>query len=115
MDQTTQLVPILNAIATELGELGVTIEKLQTLLSPALYEIATNDDYVRNVQTLDLMSQRLGAISSFMTSLNQTVPENCFVNSSSALQEVKLAELAHRLMGEELDPNQQPSGEIDLF
>jgi hypothetical protein len=115
MDQTTQLVPILNAIATELGELGVTIEQLQTLLSPALYEIATNDDYVRNVQTLDLMSQRLNAISTFMTSLNDSVPANCFVNSSSALQEVKLAELAHKLMGEEADPNQQASGELDLF
>lgn len=115
MDQTTQLVPILDAIATELGELGVTIDRLQTMLSPALFEIANNGDYVRNVQTLDLMSQRLSAISSFMISLNHSIPASCFVNSSSALREVKLSELAQRLMGEEADPDQQMSGDLDLF
>ncbi|HEX3984833.1 MAG TPA: hypothetical protein VHX12_14145 [Acidisoma sp.] len=115
MDSSTQLVSILEAIAEELGELGITIDRLQTMLSPALFEIANNSDYVRNVQTLDLMSQRLGAISAFMSTLNMSVPTECFVNSSSALQEVKLSALAQRLMGEDADPNEQSSGDLDLF
>jgi hypothetical protein len=115
MDDTTQLVAIMEAIAKELGELGATIDRLQTMLSPALFEIATNSDYVRNVQTLDLTSQRLNEMSSFIFTLNHAVPRDCLVNSSSALSEVKLAALAHRLMGEEADPNEQASGEIDLF
>ena len=101
MDDSTQLVAILEAIAEEVGELGATIDRLQTMLSPALFEIATNADYVRNVQTLDLTSQRLNAISTFLFSLNLAVPADCLVNSSSALNEVKLAALAHRLAGEE--------------
>lgn len=115
MPDSTQLVAILEAIAEEVGELGATIDRLQTMLSPALFEIATNADYVRNVQTLDLTSQRLSAISTFLFSLNLAVPTDCVVNSSSALSEVKLAALAHRLAGDEADPNEQVSGEIDLF
>jgi hypothetical protein len=44
-----------------------------------------------------------------------SVPTECFVNSSSALQEVKLSALAQRLMGEDADPNEQSSGDLDLF
>ena len=115
MDRSTQLVAILEAIAEELGGLGLAIEQLQVMLSPALFEIATNSDYVRNVQTLDLMSQRLNAISSFMFSLNLSIPPACVVNSSPALDDVKLSALARHLMGAEEDPQEQQSGDLDLF
>lgn len=109
-----QLVAILEAIAEEIGEMGITLDRLQTMLSPALYEIANNSDYVKNVQTLDLMSQRLTAISSFMVSLNLSISPSSMVNSSPALQEVKLSALAQRLMGEEAEVD-QTSGDLDLF
>ncbi len=115
MDNPTQLVTILDAIAEELAELGITIDDLQTTLSPALFEIAKSGDYVRNVQTLDLMSQRLTAISSFIFSLNLSIPEDCLVNSSTALDEVKLSALVHRLMGEETQGSYESAGDVDLF
>jgi hypothetical protein len=115
MDRPTPLISILDAIAEELADLGIELDELQTTLSPAMFEIAKNADYVRNVQTLDLMSQRLAAISAFVFSLNLSVPGSCVVNSSPALSEVKLAALAQRLMGAEHVPAYGDSGDLDLF
>jgi hypothetical protein len=115
MNNPTPLVSILDAIAEELSDLGIELDELQTTLSPAMYEIAKNADYVRNVQTLDLMSQRISAISAFVFSLNLSVPGSCLVNSSSALSEVKLSALAQRLMGAEHVPAYGDSGDLDLF
>ena len=115
MNHSTPLVNILDAIAEEISDLGIELDELQTTLSPAMYEIAKNADYVRNVQTLDLMSQRLTAISAFVYSLNLSVPGSCVVNSASALSEIKLSALAQRLMGAEQAPAYADSGELDLF
>jgi hypothetical protein len=115
MNHPTRLISILDAIADELADLGMELDELQTTLSPAMFEIAKNADYVRNVQTLDLMSQRLAAISTFISSLNLSVPGSCFVNSDSALSEVKLSALAQRLMGAAHVPAYGDSGDVDLF
>ena len=115
MNHSTPLVSILDAIAGELSNLGNELDALQTTLSPAMLEIAKRADYVRNVQTLDLMSQRLAAISTFVFSLNLSIPGSCLVNSSYALSEVKLSALAQRLMGLEPEPVFGSSGEVDLF
>jgi hypothetical protein len=115
MDQTTQLVPILGAIATELKELGTSIDRLQTLLSPALFDIAADRDNVHDAQMLDLLSQRLSEISTFMVSLNLAIPAGFAVNSSSAFGDIKLAQLAHRLRGENDYSSQYASGDVDLF
>jgi hypothetical protein len=115
MRNQTPLTSILDVIAEELSDLGMELEELQTTLSPAMYEIAKNADYVRNVQTLDLMSQRLAAISAFVFSLNLSVPGSCLVNSSSALSEVKPSALAQRLMGAEIEPIYCDAGDVDLF
>ncbi len=115
MNHPTRLISILDAIAGELADLGVELDELQTTLSPAMFEIAKNADYVRNVQTLDLMSQRLAAISAFVSSLNLSIPGSCFVSSGPALSEVKLSALASRLMGAEHVPAYGESGDVDLF
>jgi hypothetical protein len=115
MNNPTPLVGILDAIAEELSDLGSELDELQTTLSPAMYEIAKNADYVRNVQTLDLMSQRISAISAFVFSLNLSVPASCMVNSASALSEIKLSALAQRLMGADHVPAYSGSGDLDLF
>ena len=115
MDNPTQLVTLLDAVAEEIADLGTELDNLQTLLSPAMFEIAKNADYVKNVQTLDLMSQRLAAISAFVFSLNMSIPETCVVNSSSALEEVKLSALVERLTSVHHGPALQASGDLDLF
>ena len=115
MNRPTPLVSILDVIAEELADLGNELDELQTTLSPAMFEIAKNHDYVTNVQTLDLMSQRLAAISGFVFSLNLSIPGNCLVNSSSALSEVKLSALAQRLMGTEPVSDFRETGDVDLF
>jgi hypothetical protein len=115
MDKPRQLISLLDSIAEELADLGVEIEQLQTTLSPAIFEIAKNPDYVRNVQTLDLLSQRLTAISAFDFSLNLAIPDDCIVNSASALNEVKLSALVDRLTGTEPAIAYASAGEVDLF
>jgi RNA processing factor Prp31 len=115
MDQSTQLVKILDTIAEEINELGTTIDELQAMLSPALSTIASDADYIRHVQAFDLASQRLNALSTFMSSLNGAIPHHYVVNSSSALSEVKLSALAQRLTGQAHTAQEHISGELDLF
>ncbi|GAB0114402.1 hypothetical protein [Acidisoma sp. C75] len=115
MDQSTQLVMIMDTIAGEISELGTTIDRLQAMLSPALSTIAEDAEYVRHVQAFDLASQRLNALATFMSSLNTAIPHHYVVNSSSALNEVKLSALARRLTGREEVPPDLSSGELDLF
>lgn len=115
MDQSTQLVMILDTIAEEIGELGATIDQLQAMLSPAIATIVEDADYVRHLQAFDLASQRLSGLAAFMTSLNAAIPHHYVVNSSSALGEIKLSALASRLTGRDEAPADVTSGELDLF
>ena len=67
---------ILEALGAEFLALGQFAEQFQVFLSPALLRVANNPECHRNVQTLDLLSQRLAALSAYVQSIGHEVPDD---------------------------------------
>jgi len=111
----TTLTSILTALGDEFQELGLFAEQLQTVLSPALLRIANDPDCHRNVQMLDLLSQRLHALSAFVCSVGGTVPSDWEIDSSFALSAVTLSDLAWRLQGVQTAAEHHQAGALELF
>lgn len=110
------LTEILVALGEEFSALGQFTESFQTSLSPALLRVANDPDCHRNVQTLDLLSQRLTALSHYVLSIGREVPKDVRINSQIALRNISLADLAYRLRGAPLPPEpEKHSGELELF
>jgi hypothetical protein len=111
----TTLTSILAALGDEFQELGRFAEQLQTVLSPALLRIANDPDCHRNVQMLDLLSQRLHALSAFVCSVGGTVPGDWEIDSSFALSAVTLSDLAWRLQGVQSAEEHHQAGALEMF
>ncbi len=112
----TPLTEILEALGAEFFELGKFAEQFQVFLSPALLRVANDPECHRNVQTLDLLSQRLAALSGYVRSIGDEVPQSWRVNSQAALHRISLADLAYRLSGAPV-PQQEDlqSGVLEMF
>lgn len=111
----TTLTSILSALGDEFQELGRFAEQLQTVLSPALLRIANDPDCHKNVQMLDLLSQRLHALSAFVCSVGGTVPQHWEIDSSFALSAVTLSDLAWRLQGLQTAEEHHQAGALEMF
>ena len=107
---------ILEALGEEFCELGRFTEQFQSTLSPALLEVAGNAQCHRDVQSLDLLSQRLTALSKYVLTIGRLLPEDWQVNSHHALSTITLSDLQYRLKGAPLpDDLEQESGALELF
>ncbi len=112
----TPLTEILEALGEEFFALGQFAEQFQVFLSPALLRVANDPECHRNVQTLDLLSQRLAALSGYVRSISHEVPQDWRVNPQAALHRVSLADLAYRLSGAPVPPQEAlQSGVLELF
>jgi hypothetical protein len=109
------LVNILQALGDEFTELGRFADHLQTVLSPAMLRLADDPECHRNVQMLDLLSQRLTALSAFATSLARTVPPTWRSDSDEAFEAVTLSDLAWRLQGVQTSEEHHQAGHLELF
>jgi hypothetical protein len=110
------LCSILEALGEEFLELGRFAEQFQTTLSPALLEVANNPNCHRDVQSLDLLSQRLTALSKYVLNIGRLLPEEWQVNSHTALSNITLSDLQYRLKGAPLPADvEKQSGELELF
>jgi hypothetical protein len=107
---------ILEALGEEFNELGRFTEQFQTTLSPALLQVAKDSSCHRDVQSLDLLAQRLAALSHYVLTIGKLLPDDWAVNSQHALNNITLSDLQYRLKGAPLppDPGHQ-SGELELF
>ncbi len=107
---------ILEALGEEFFELGRFTEAFQSTLSPALLQVAGNAQCQRDVQSLDLLSQRLAALSKYVLTIGKLLPPDWQVNSRHALKNIELSDLQYRLKGAPLPENlEHASGELDLF
>jgi hypothetical protein len=107
---------ILEALGEEFFELGRFTEQFQSSLSPALLQVAGNAQCHRDVQSLDLLSQRLTALSKYVLTIGRLLPADWQVNSQHALSNITLSDLQYRLKGAPLpDDLEQESGELELF
>jgi hypothetical protein len=110
------LTEILLALGEEFSALGQFTEQFQTSLSPALLRVANDPECHRNVQTLDLLSQRLAALSAYVLTIGRALPDEWRINSSTALRNISLADLAYRLKGAPVPQQEElQSGSLDLF
>jgi hypothetical protein len=91
---------VLARLGAECAELGQLAEQLQAVLGPALLRIVDDADCHRNVQSLDLMAQRLAGVAAFLTALRAQVPPAWSADADAAARGVTLSELARRLRGE---------------
>lgn len=112
----SSLTEILAALGEEFLALGQFTEQFQTSLSPALLRVANDPECHRNVQTLDLLSQRLAALSAYVLTIGRSVPDDWRINSQAALHNISLADLAYRLRGTPVPQQEElQSGSLELF
>lgn len=115
-DHHTPLRSILTAIGEEFRELGHFTDSFQLSLSPAVRRLALDPECHRDVQYLDLLSQRLAALSGYILDISAMLPEDLAVDSRNALSSIRLAELQYRLKGAPVPLDQgHISGELELF
>jgi hypothetical protein len=107
---------ILKALGEEFCELGRFAEEFQSTLSPALLQVADNAQCHRDVQSLDLLSQRLMALSRYVLTIGRALPADWQVNSQHALSSITLSDLQYRLKGAPVPDNlERASGELEMF
>jgi len=107
---------IFEALGEEFHELSQFTEQFQASLSPALLQVANNPDCHRDVQSLDLLAQRLAALAKYVLTIGRLLPEEWSVNPNSALSNVTLSDLQYRLKGTPSPEKAgQKSGELELF
>jgi hypothetical protein len=111
----TPLVTIFATLGKEFTELAQFAEELQTLLSAALLRVAHDPQCHQNIQMLDLFSQRLQALSDFITSIGQAVPPAWRIDSGGAVSAVRLSDLASRLQGRSTLEEDAQAGSLEMF
>ncbi len=115
-EDQTSLRCILSAIGEEFRELGRFTDRFQLSLSPAVGRLALDGACHRDVQSLDLLSQRLAALSDYILEISQLLPEELSVDSRRALASITLSELQYRLKGAPVPAEEgHRSGELELF
>ena len=82
---------ILEAIGSELIGLGEASGALQAMLRP------THRPDREGLQALDMFTQRLFALSEFLSTLTPAIDEHCQVDPAAALAAVCLSDMARRL------------------
>jgi hypothetical protein len=111
-----RLSDVLLALGEEFGALGAFTEQFQTVLSPALLQLGNMPDCHRDVQSLDLLSQRLAALSRYLLTIQAAVPGDVAIDAQHALSTISLSDLAYRLRGAPLPPEpERRAGELELF
>ncbi len=112
----TPLRSILSAISDEFRELGRFADRFQLTLSPAIHRMALDQACHRDIQSLDLLSQRLIALSSYILEIVEILPEDLRLDSRQALASIPLSELQYRLKGAPVPENpEHVSGDLELF
>ena len=112
----TSLRFILLAVGEEFRELGHFAERFQLTLSPAVKRLALDAACHRDVQSLDLLSQRLAALSDYISEISQLLPAELNLNSHRALASIPLSDLRYRLMGAPAPINEaHRTGELEMF
>jgi hypothetical protein len=98
---------VIDACATELAELTVACESLQSALSEAL-EAGLGD-----AQLLDLITQRTAGLAQFLMALGRAAPADWRVDAQAAARVLTLSAQARALTGQ--SRYDADSGDLDLF
>lgn len=111
-----QLRSVLSIMSSELKELSKNIDQVQVALSPILKSICFDAQSHRDIQSLDIVSQKLSSLSCYACELNKALPEDFMVDTQSALSFISVFQLKENLKG----VNQNGShvhfmGDLEIF
>jgi hypothetical protein len=108
----------LEGAGRELRALGNMTNQVQHLVSDLAIKLAASDPgKLRDLQTLDYVTQAICGVASFLEALAAAAPLDCHVNALAAARTVGVSELAARLSlaSTRLDGPAVASGECDYF
>lgn len=91
------LVEVLIRIGIELEEAAASVEDLHALVEASVKGGASSDTFLRQAQTIDILQQRLVALASFIGQISETTPSSWLIETSDAVNKVKLSRLRERL------------------
>lgn len=106
-------------VAHELALLQAHVLRLQDICHVPEHAAGLDSTLVRELQSLDLISQRLGVLNHFLRHVVAAVPYDPAVDLTVALASVPLQDMADRLTAhaadEEAPAEAFDSGDFDLF
>lgn len=103
---------IIATIGDELRTLGVLAADLQDGLAHVSME--HDPGSMEQLQSLDLLTQRLAGLAKFMADVAVCVPADCHPDLTTAIGEITLTHLQHRLSAVPV-PNGADAGLLELF
>lgn len=108
---------VLVRIGAELEDAAGSVEDLHALVEATVKNGGTNDIFLRQAQTIDILQQHLFALADFVSQLSEGIPASWKIESSDAMSNVKLSRLRERLTqicgGDSLES--QVSGDLHMF
>ncbi len=108
---------ILQSVVAEISALASDADRLQDVIGRLVPEGEQLDtEVIRQAQSIDIIVQRLHGLSDFLATLATDVPMGWRLDARTAANRLLLADLAHRLGGNEHNPGPDvSSGDCDLF
>lgn len=108
---------VVERVVGELSDLAHLTDRLQDALSEIVADggAPSIGSSVRELQNLDMLGQRLIALSSFLDALRPTLSAKWIVDPGPATKILTLAEVARRLSGTEAPHDEDDNGECELF
>ena len=117
-DSATKVSTLLERLVAELQELTSKTEELQADISPLVADLTPSDSRAaKALQSLDVISQHLAALTQYSSTMSQTVPRDVTIDDVRIADQIGLEVLAARLAGKEAS-TAKPSnvaGDCDFF
>ncbi len=91
---------VMMRIVSELHDVAYLIERIEPYLSNEKGAmVLTEDDRIKVLQGIDLAVQKSRGLAEFVDTVTATVPNDCLVDITTALNLVKLADMQKSLAG----------------
>ncbi|OYV55146.1 MAG: hypothetical protein B7Z76_11685 [Acidiphilium sp. 20-67-58] len=115
MSSSMTMNELFGIIEAELVDLGAYALRMQEVLSPALVASPQSSLYRQEAQMLDILTQRLQGLQTFMEHLRLALPDGWSIDPGRAARAVVVGALAERLSGVKEPTAATASGELELF
>jgi hypothetical protein len=111
------LAGVLSRMADELRSVAGLVAAAEAHLDGVRRSAGIGAEVIRDFQNIDMALQTLSGLAEFMETLGHGLPETLRVDTATALNVVKLADMRRRLAeGDVAEPaRQRVSGDLDLF
>lgn len=113
----TSLRDLMDRIGGEMNDIAGAVHRIQSLISLLLRADAFNDDAnLREMQSLDLVAQKIECLGEFLSNLSQDLPAGWEVDAHEAAQVITLSDLSAKLLGESVHGAETASsGDFEAF